>query len=85
MGIFAAFNIFSIKIPYPSVGSATHNQAKRVCKLACERVSADCSAVARRKTSEVHSTKRNACTAKEYNVRHRADELAVLYDRAATQ
>ena len=27
-----AFSIFSINIPYPSVGSATHNQAKRVCK-----------------------------------------------------
>ena len=39
-----AFSIFSIKMPYPSVGFATHNQAKRVGKLACQGVSADCSA-----------------------------------------
>ena len=39
-----AFSIFSINIPYPSVGLATHNQAKRVGKLACQRVNADCSA-----------------------------------------
>jgi hypothetical protein len=41
------------------------NQAKRVGKLACQGASEDCSSVARRKTSGVHSTKRNACTEQE--------------------
>ena len=34
-------------------------------KLACQGASEDCSSVARRKTSKVHSTKRNACTEQE--------------------
>ena len=78
-----AFNIFSINIPYPSVGFSTHNQAKRVCKLACERVSADCSAsVLLRKTRRIARPKYRSAS-KEYNVRHRTDELAVLDYRAA--
>ena len=32
---------------YASLGECAHNQAKRGCKLACERVNADCSAVVR--------------------------------------
>ena len=32
---------------YASLGECAHNQAKQVCKLACERVSADCSVVVR--------------------------------------
>ena len=53
------------------------NQAKPSLCLH-KRASADCSAVARLKTSRVHSTKRNACTAKEYNTGYSADQLAVL-------
>ena len=80
MGICAAFSMFSINIPYPVVGSATHNQAKQVCKLACERVSADCSAsVLLGKTRRIARPKYRSAS-KEYNVRYSSDELAVLND-----
>ena len=65
------------------VGFATHNQAKRVCKLACERVSADCSAsVLLRKTRRIARPKYRSAS-KEYNVRNRTDKLAVLYYRTS--
>ena len=79
----AAFSIFSMKIPSTSVGAATHNQAKRVCKLACERVSADCSAsVLLCKTRRIARPKYRSAS-KEYNVRYSSDELAVLDDGRA--
>ena len=43
------------------------NQTKRVCKLACKRASADCSAVARRMRALCVAPSGNACTASEYN------------------
>ena len=73
-----ASNIFSMKMTQSSVGFATHNQEKRVCKLACERVSADCSAsVLLRKTRRIARPKYRSAS-KEYNVRDCTDELAVL-------
>ena len=47
--------------------SRRDNQTKRVCKLACKRASADCSAVARRMRALCVAPSGNACTASEYN------------------
>ena len=46
-----------------------HNQAKRGCKLACERARADCSSAVRCETNAVRSTKSawRTCAEKEYN------------------
>ena len=74
--VWLASSIFSINIPDPSVGFATHTQAKRVCKLACERVSADCSAsVLLRKTRRIARPKYRSAS-KEYNMGDHTHELA---------
>ena len=78
MGIFAASNIFSMNMTYPSVGSATHNQAKRVCKLAYKRASADCSASAPKTEQSKKCRRASGEVRKEHHVRDRTHKLAVL-------
>ena len=49
------------------LSSQRDNQTKRVCKLACKRASADCSAVARILRALCIAPSGYACTAQEYN------------------